>query len=86
MINSAQIRRGGHHSRSQQTFDLGGEQKPVALSCPIERAYAEAISPQDQLLFSFIPQRDGKLPAQVERTSLPDSPPRGVAGSRCRNG
>ena len=53
-----------HHAGSQQRFDLGREQQPVALPRPVERADPEPVAPEQQASPALVPQGDGKLPAQ----------------------
>ena len=65
-IDPAQVGPGGHHSRGQQCLDLGGEEKPVALACPVERAYAKAVPAENKFLLAFVPQGDGELAPQAD--------------------
>ena len=60
----APIRSRRHHAGGEQRLDLRGEEQPVALPRPVERADAEAVAPEHQASLAFVPQRDGKLPAQ----------------------
>ena len=66
----APVRPRRHHAGSQQRFDLGREEQPVALPRPVERADPEPVAPEQQASLAFVPQRDGKLPAQPLEHSL----------------
>lgn len=64
MVDAPAVRPRRHHAGCQQGFDLGGEQQPVALPRPVERADPEPVAPEQQASPALVPQRDGKLPAQ----------------------
>ena len=56
MIDPAPIRPRGHHARGEQRLDLRGEEQPVALPRPIERADAEAVAPEQELASACHPR------------------------------
>jgi hypothetical protein len=70
MVEAPPVRPRRHHAGSQQRFNLGREQQPVALPRPIERADAEPVAAEHQASPALIPQRDGELPAQPLEHSL----------------
>src|SRR5437868_4636150 len=65
MIDAAPVGSRLHHAGGKQRLDLGGEEQPIALAGPEQWADADAIAGQDQRLLSLIPERDGKLTANL---------------------
>ena len=78
VIDPAPVRPRRDHAGSEQAFDFGGEEQPVALPRPEKRRDPEAVAPELELALSLIPQRDGKLPAQPLPHSLADALPKGA--------
>ena len=70
VIDPAQVRPGGDHPGGQQRLDLGGKEQPVALPAPVERGDAEAVAREQELAPALIPEREGKLPAQLLEHAL----------------
>ena len=64
MIDPAPIRPRRHHPRREQRLDFRREKQPVALPRPVKRTDPKAIPPEHQPPRAFVPERDGKLPAQ----------------------
>ena len=78
VVDAAQVGPGGTMPEASSAFDFRGEQQPVALPRPVERADAEAVAPENAVAALAIPQGDGELPAQPCRTFLPDALPTGA--------
>ena len=53
------------HPGGEQAFDFGGEKQPVALPAPKQGRNPKSIAPEMQLALLHIPQRDGKLSAEL---------------------
>ena len=51
--------------KGQQGLDLGGKIDPLAYPGRVQRLDAEAIAGQQQLTFPFVPDGEGKHPAEV---------------------
>src|SRR5437016_4452097 len=71
MQEAARINTGRHHSRCNEGADFGGKEKPIALSCPVKRADAEAIAAQNQAARARVPNRESKLAAKAREHSRP---------------
>ncbi len=50
---------------ASEPLDLRGEEQPVPLPGPVQRTDPKPVAPEHQFPPALVPQRDGKLPAQL---------------------
>ena len=65
MIEAASVWASGDHAGGEEGFDFGGEEEPIALAGPVDRADSEAIAGEKERAGGFVPEGDGKLSAEA---------------------
>ena len=65
VIESLAVGSRRNHSGSEQTFDFGGEEQPIALPAPEKWGNSKPIASEVQLPLPHIPERNGKLSPQL---------------------
>ena len=78
VIESLAVGSRRNHSGSEQAFDFGGKEQPVALPAPEKWRDPEAITSEMELSLSLIPQARWQIVRAVAPTSLRGDPPKGA--------
>jgi acyl transferase domain-containing protein/NADPH:quinone reductase-like Zn-dependent oxidoreductase/acyl carrier protein len=65
MIEATSVWASGDHAGGEEGFDFGGEEEPIALARPVDRADSEAIAGEKERAGGFVPEGDGKLSAEA---------------------